>query len=409
MVSGVCFLLEEQRKGKLVRVLYFARERLPTHRPDVNILVEKKLAKSVDLTIVCEANDGYVGYDAKYSIVKPNAFLNRLLGRNFSISLAKLMAGMKLIYGSNSEGYDQIIVRDNAYIAYLLSFASKVNSFKLVFWASIMMGDLRYHDALVRSGAVRRFYARFYRWLEHKAFRRADLIIAQSNAMEDYFRSLGCTRTTSIPMGVDECEVLSLQNREIKRALIGYLGTLDFSRESWILLDLIEESRKIKSDVKLKVVGGSSDSRAFKFFVKELTRRGLEAYVEVTGHVDRKSALAEISECEVCISYVPRNFAFDLSSPTKLVEYLALGKKVIANDIPDQVSLLEELGVGKICESNFESLSNAVKASLEEGNSIENETVRQNLFAARGYNVLSDKLLRELRGLASPDPVVKNA
>ena len=49
---------------------------------------------------------------------------------------------------------------------------------------------------------------------------------------------------------------------------------------------------------------------------------------------------------EVGLSPIPRGPLFDVSSPTKLVEYLALGIPSVANDIPDQAQVIDESGAG---------------------------------------------------------------
>ena len=68
---------------------------------------------------------------------------------------------------------------------------------------------------------------------------------------------------------------------------------------------------------------------------------------------------------------------FDVSSPTKLVEYLALGIPGIANDIPDQQRVLDDSGAGLCVPMDVGAFRDAVLEVL--GN-----PVAARRFAARG-------------------------
>lgn len=373
-----------------MKILFVSRESLPTYRADVAVLVERHLARRCQLSIVSE---GRGTGEADYITVTVYSWLKKILGSNFSSSILKFI---KTLHLSLKRDFDVIIIRDNAYFALFFALFSKVLGVRPVYWVSIMMGDLRCEDANVRSGYIRRLYARFYRFIEYKAFKRSSLLIAQSSAMEKYFRGLGCENIISIPMGVDEEEVGGFIGNKVTPGMIGYLGTVDYSRGTDVFLDVIADLKSSGRDVSLKIVGGSSDPEALEKLKLEVKRRSLNNAVICTGHVSRSEAWSELSECEVCISYIPRNFAFDLSSPTKLVEYLAMGKKVVANDIPDQVSLISDVGSGEICESTLKGIASAVARQMDLPPETSSVAIKENLLNIRGYKVLSEKLFDAL-------------
>ena len=62
----------------------------------------------------------------------------------------------------------------------------------------------------------------------------------------------------------------------------------------------------------------------------------------------RDRALARICEADIALSPIYPSEVFRVSSPTKLIEYLALRLPVIANDIPEQRSVLRASRAG-IC------------------------------------------------------------
>jgi glycosyltransferase involved in cell wall biosynthesis len=67
----------------------------------------------------------------------------------------------------------------------------------------------------------------------------------------------------------------------------------------------------------------------------------------------------------VCVSpYYPTPILLS-TSPTKLVEYMALGKAVVANDHPEQSLVLKESGGGLICRWDESEFATAMQTLLE--------------------------------------------
>jgi glycosyltransferase involved in cell wall biosynthesis len=68
--------------------------------------------------------------------------------------------------------------------------------------------------------------------------------------------------------------------------------------------------------------------------------------LEITGFRPRKEALGLISEADVCVSPFYPTPILNSTSPTKLIEYMALGRPVVANDHPEQRLVLEQSRAG---------------------------------------------------------------
>jgi glycosyltransferase involved in cell wall biosynthesis len=69
---------------------------------------------------------------------------------------------------------------------------------------------------------------------------------------------------------------------------------------------------------------------------------------------------------EVGLSPITRGVLFDVSSPTKLVEYLALGIPGVANDIPDQKLVIAQSGAGLCVPMQAEAFADATLRLLHE-------------------------------------------
>src|SRR5690606_17005293 len=66
----------------------------------------------------------------------------------------------------------------------------------------------------------------------------------------------------------------------------------------------------------------------------------------ITGFVPRAKALALISTVDIAFSPFYPTPVLEMCSPTKLVEYLALGIPVVANDQPEQRLILKQCRAG---------------------------------------------------------------
>ena len=67
-----------------------------------------------------------------------------------------------------------------------------------------------------------------------------------------------------------------------------------------------------------------------------MQRLGLQAHVTFAGFVRDRARLAQIiSTCDVCLSPEPRNSLNEKSTLVKVAEYMAVGRPVVAFDLPE--------------------------------------------------------------------------
>jgi glycosyltransferase involved in cell wall biosynthesis len=125
-----------------------------------------------------------------------------------------------------------------------------------------------------------------------------------------------------------------------------YLGRIAQSRKSEFLLEVAAELRAAMPDSLLVIAGDAPSDDEMAWMRREIAQRGLAEHVLLTGWLPQRTALGYAVRAEVGLSPIPRGTLFDVSSPTKLVEYLALGIPSVANDIPDQKLVVEQSGAG---------------------------------------------------------------
>ncbi len=119
-----------------------------------------------------------------------------------------------------------------------------------------------------------------------------------------------------------------------KRYLVCYLGVMapqdgvDYLIRS---VDHIVNTRK-RRDVHFVLIG-SGDSYDN---LRELTTSlGLDDVVEFTGRIPDKDVERYLSTAEVCVSPDPKNDLNDASTMNKILEYMALGRSIVAFDLKE--------------------------------------------------------------------------
>jgi glycosyltransferase involved in cell wall biosynthesis len=82
------------------------------------------------------------------------------------------------------------------------------------------------------------------------------------------------------------------------------------------------------------------------------------------GALPQAQALRYAQEADVCASPFYPTPVLRSTSPTKLVEYMALGKAVVANDHPEQRRVLEESAAGYCVPYDERAFADAVISLL---------------------------------------------
>ncbi len=271
--------------------------------------------------------------------------------------LSTLRNEMKIFSLLKSESYDFVQVKDKFLAALMALLAARRAGIPCFYWLSFPYPEASL--AMAKSPGAR--YPIFY-WLRGLSFklllygvicRLADHIFVQSEEMKRVMATKGVPlkKMTAVPMGVD-LEMLDnagkLPRIELGSQTVLYLGALDRLRQLEFLLEAFAVAVEDRQSVKLVFVGSSEEQADVDFLKSEVARLGLTEQVVFMGFLPREQALSYVRAATICVSPIPSNPVFDVASPTKILEYMALAKPVVANDQPDQRQVLEESGAG-IC------------------------------------------------------------
>jgi glycosyltransferase involved in cell wall biosynthesis len=189
--------------------------------------------------------------------------------------------------------------------------------------------------------------------LERRNLLDASLIVVVSRQLEDQLVETGIDpgRVLVNPNGVDIGELADARahppaywrSREklAQYPTVGFVGTFGLWHGVKLLPELIERVAERCQDARWVLVG---DGPLHAEVSADIERRGLADRVLLTGVVAHTRAVQLLACCEVCVSpHVPNpdGTAF-FGSPTKLFEYMGLGRAIVASDLDQIGEVLED-------------------------------------------------------------------
>ncbi len=253
--------------------------------------------------------------------------------------------------------HDCIVVKDK-FIAPLLALtAGRLNRVPVIYWLSYPIpeeslllareGRARYPILYLLRGLLFRFL--LYRII----LRGADHVLVQSEQMKRDVMAMGipAAKLTPVLMGVD---LSRIPYREAavgpgaggRRPTLVYLGTLIKVRHLDFLIRVLALVRREITDVRLVLVGDGDEPSDRALLEAEAQRCNVTDAVEFTGFLPMEAAWRIVAESDVCVSPIHPSPILNAGSPTKLIEYMAMGKAVIVNDHPEQRQVIAESNAG---------------------------------------------------------------
>jgi len=294
-----------------------------------------------------------------------------------------LLGLLRVLRASRGKRPGCIQVRDKIASGLLGRLAAAVLRVPFVYWMSfpivegfeVRRDEVRHRRGLRNSllWAAHALRAAASRWVIYRlVLPGARHIFVQSDAMADWLAAKGVERAcmTAVPMGVDadlfdRARIAPVRDARLDgRRVLLYLGRIAQARRSEFLLDVVDELRADVPDVLLVIAGDAPSSDEMAWMRRRIAERRLERHVLLTGWLPQHTALGYAVRAEVGLSPIPRGVLYDVSSPTKLVEYLALGIPSVANDIPDQQQVIERSGAGLCAPMQARPFADAVRALL---------------------------------------------
>ena len=251
---------------------------------------------------------------------------------------------------------DAIQCRDK-YIGSLVGLVvARIIGVPFFYWCSYPFPD--HNLALAKDATgVRKLYLLAHGWFGHWVLQKVVMprsrhVFVQSAQMKRDLVALGIKpgQMTPVLMGVASgmLDWAARNTVDVERGKVVYIGTLASVRKLDAIVRAFALVVKDLPQAKLYLVGDGDfphEREALEQLVKQL---GLGDSVVFTGFVPMEQAWLHAKSAAVCLSPFYPTPVLASASPTKLVEYMALGRPIVCNDHPEQSEVIKASGVG-IC------------------------------------------------------------
>jgi glycosyltransferase involved in cell wall biosynthesis len=192
---------------------------------------------------------------------------------------------------------------------------------------------------LSRFGRGKDVLYRLTRLLERATFHLADVVIATNES----YRRIALTRGRKRPEDVFVVRSAPDLSRfraadpdpAIKRGrryLLVYLGTMGPQDGVDHAVRALAALRRRRDDWHAVFVGGGEMLEPMRRLTREL---GLHDVVEFTGRVPDEDVVRVLSTADVCLAPDPKNPLNDVSTMTKVVEYMAMARPIVSYDLAE--------------------------------------------------------------------------
>ena len=408
--------------GKKLRYVFLARDTFPPFRVDVDTLFGIEMVNrghQIDWILQSEEHCDR-GYKTTWHGCDVWVGRNRSGNSAFKKlrrEIDKVIHDLKLIKLARNNNYDFIQVRDKYISALLALIIAKRRKLRFFYWLSYPTADSSLYKA--KSGLAR--YPLYY-FLRGKLFsyilyqlvmKRADHVFVQSEQMKKDMISHGIPerQLTAVPMGVpssmlEKSEGLLNKPANSHEKKIAYLGTLARVRRIDFLINVLAHIKQAIPEAKLYLVGAGADAKDEEFLKREAEKLGVSDSVIITGFLPMEKAWEEVADCDVCVSPFYPTPILNSTSPTKLIEYMALGKAVVANDHPEQRLVISESGAGICVPYDQSAFADAIISLLKAPDTckIMGAKGRNYVLKNRSYPVIADRVDKIYREFFAETP-----
>jgi glycosyltransferase involved in cell wall biosynthesis len=323
-----------------------------------------------------------------------------------------------IISRSRKRRYDFIQVRDRFFGAITGLIAARLSGRRFFFWLSFPFPEMYLYR--IESGespfpVLDRLRGGFLKFLLYRVIMpAAEYVFVQSDQMKTdvVANGIDADKIMPVPMGISlkrladwsaDCSSLSQPDSPV----VLYLGTLIKDRKLDFLVRVHKQVVEQVPQAKLYFVGGGQCEEDERRLLDEANRLGISDSMVLTGFLPIEKAWQYLHQASVCVSPFYPTPILNSTSPTKLVEYMAFGKPVVANDHPDQRKVIDDSGAGYCVAWDEGEFANAILKIINDpkGAAAMGQRGKRYVEKHRSYEAIADALDATYRKLCSGKPV----
>lgn len=324
--------MREKKVKEPLRIAMFGHKRIPSREGGVEIVVEELCTRLVrdGHTVVCYNRAGHHVSGAEYDAKIKNQYKGIKLKTVPTIEKKGLAAVSSSFFAALCCAlgrYDVVHIHAEgpAFFAWLPKLFGK----KVV----VTIHGIDWQREKWKNG----FGSKFIRQGERNAVKYADEIIVLSKGVQDYFQETYGRKTHFIPNGVNRpaiknAEIITEKYGLTKDSYFLFLGRLVPEKG---IRYLIEAFKDVKTDKKLVIAGGSSDTDSFMKELKELARD--DERIIFTGFV--QGQMLDELYSNAYIYTLPSDLE---GMPLSLLEAMSYSNCCLVSDIPECAEVIED-------------------------------------------------------------------
>jgi glycosyltransferase involved in cell wall biosynthesis len=289
--------------------------------------------------------------------------------------LADIVNDLRVFVLLRKHRYSLVQIKDKYVGALIAIAAARLHGVPVFYWLAYPHGEASLYAAqngVARYRVLYRFRGALQRFVLYRIIMPACThVFVQSEQMRrDIAREgIPLERMTAVPSSLNlrdlDAQVGAAENGlPPSPPTVVYLGTLLRERQLDFIVRVHALVVRAVPEARLTFVGSGWMPDDEQLLHREAERLGLSRNVTITGWLPMPQAWQHVRRAAVCVSpYLPVPILRS-TSPTKLIEYMALGKPVVANDHPEQADVLNESGAGIVCAWDEREFADAIVALL---------------------------------------------
>lgn len=380
MADGTHGLGHEPGEG--FRILFVTSDQFPPFRPAAKAIFSEGLADAghrIDWIMPAASAATPAGpqpYKTGTAYIAPTNDGETRLAR-LKKHWEQLRNDWRVFHLLKTRRYSLVQIKDKYVGALFAIAAAKRRGVPVFYWLAYPHGEASLYAA--KKGVARyRFLYRIrgaaQRWLLYRVIMPACThVFVQSEQMRSDITHEGIApdKMTAVPS--------SINLKDIDAALaaepppepqtppsIVYLGTLLRERQLDFLIRVLARVLVRVPNARLELVGRGEMPDDEQLLHAEADRLGVAHAMTITGWLPMAAAWQRVRRSAVCVSpYLPVPILRS-TSPTKLVEYMALGKPVVGNDHPEQSAVIEASGAGLVAPWDEREFADAIVEILRD-------------------------------------------
>ena len=363
-----------EKKDNNLKIAMLGHKRIPSREGGVEIVVEELAARMVALghEVTCYNRKGHHVSGKEFDDKKLAEYKGIKLKTVSTINLRGIAAMSSSVFAAIRAAFGRYeIVHFHAEGPCAMLWLPKLFGKKCI--ATI-------HGLDHQRAKWGKFASTYIMLGEKCAVKYADEIIVLSKNVQEYFMDTYGRKTKFIPNGVNypdlrKAEVITKKFSLNKDEYILFLGRLVPEKG---IKYLIQAFKEVKTNKKLVIAGGSSDTNEFEKELKELAKS--DERIVFTGFVQGKE-LEELYS-NAYLYCLPSDLE---GMPLSLLEAMSYGNCCLVSDIDECTSVVEDKGI-IFKKSDITDLKQKLQRACDDLQMVEKYKVEASEFICKKYN-----------------------